>query len=57
MSTVFNIYMSGVGGQGIGLLAELLARAADHAGLVLRACAGRRMVVVDMVNSGVVWAM
>ena len=38
MSEVFNIYMSGVGGQGIGLLAEILARAADHAGLVLRAC-------------------
>jgi len=38
MDTVFNIYMSGVGGQGIGLLAELLGRAADHAGLAIRGC-------------------
>ena len=29
----FNIYMIGVGGQGIGLLSEVLLRAADHAGL------------------------
>jgi len=28
----FNIYMIGVGGQGIGLLSEILIRAADHAG-------------------------
>jgi indolepyruvate ferredoxin oxidoreductase beta subunit len=28
-----NIYLAGVGGQGIGLLSELLLRAADHAGL------------------------
>jgi indolepyruvate ferredoxin oxidoreductase, beta subunit len=34
----FNIYMSGVGGQGIGLLAELLARACDYAGLTPRGC-------------------
>ncbi|TFG84841.1 MAG: pyruvate ferredoxin oxidoreductase [Spirochaetales bacterium] len=38
MNGTFNIYMAGVGGQGIGLLAELLARAADHAGLSLRGC-------------------
>jgi indolepyruvate ferredoxin oxidoreductase beta subunit len=38
MSAVFNIYMAGVGGQGIGLLAELLARAADYAGLSPRGC-------------------
>lgn len=38
MDTCFNIYMSGVGGQGIGLLAEVLARAADHAGLPVRGC-------------------
>ncbi|GAB1458080.1 hypothetical protein MASR2M48_33880 [Spirochaetota bacterium] len=38
MNEVFNIYMSGVGGQGIGLLSEILARAADHAGMILRAC-------------------
>jgi indolepyruvate ferredoxin oxidoreductase beta subunit len=38
MSAVFNVYMAGVGGQGIGLLAELLARAADYAGLSPRGC-------------------
>jgi indolepyruvate ferredoxin oxidoreductase beta subunit len=31
MST-FNIYLIGVGGQGIGLLSEILLRAVDHAG-------------------------
>ena len=34
----FDVYMIGVGGQGIGLLAEALARAADHAGLVVKGC-------------------
>lgn len=29
----YNIYITGVGGQGIGLLSEALLRAADHAGL------------------------
>lgn len=38
METCFNIYMTGVGGQGIGLLAEILARAADYAGLPVRGC-------------------
>jgi len=38
MHDTFNIYMSGVGGQGIGLLAELLGRSADHAGLSIRGC-------------------
>ncbi len=33
----FNIYMVGVGGQGIGLLSEILMRAADHAGYALKA--------------------
>lgn len=28
----FNIYLIGVGGQGIGLLSEILLRSADHAG-------------------------
>lgn len=28
----FNIYLAGVGGQGIGLLSEMILRAADHAG-------------------------
>ncbi|MBU1107882.1 MAG: 2-oxoacid:acceptor oxidoreductase family protein [Candidatus Riflebacteria bacterium] len=30
---IFNIYLSGVGGQGIGLISEIILRAADHAGL------------------------
>ncbi|PKL46347.1 MAG: pyruvate ferredoxin oxidoreductase [Candidatus Riflebacteria bacterium HGW-Riflebacteria-2] len=29
----FNIYLAGVGGQGIGLISEIMLRAADHAGL------------------------
>lgn len=29
----YNVYMIGVGGQGIGLLSEVLIRACDHAGL------------------------
>lgn len=28
----FNIYLTGVGGQGIGLLSEVILRAADHGG-------------------------
>src|SRR6056297_2046692 len=31
-----NIYMIGVGGQGIGLLSEVLIRAADYSGLNVR---------------------
>lgn len=38
MGSPFNIYMTGVGGQGIGLLAELLARAAAQAGLPTKGC-------------------
>jgi len=38
MKGTFNIFMAGVGGQGIGLLAELMARAADYAGWKVRAC-------------------
>lgn len=34
---ICNVYMIGVGGQGIGLLSEILMRAADHAGLAIRA--------------------
>ena len=33
----YNIYLTGVGGQGIGLLSEVLMRAADHAGLPVHA--------------------
>ena len=32
----FNIYLTGVGGQGIGLLSEVLLRAGDHAGLTVK---------------------
>ena len=31
--TLFNVYLAGVGGQGIGLLSEMILRSADHAGL------------------------
>lgn len=31
-----NIYLTGVGGQGIGLISEILMRAADHAGLKVK---------------------
>jgi indolepyruvate ferredoxin oxidoreductase beta subunit len=34
----FNIYVCGVGGQGVGLLAAVLAQAADRAGLAARSC-------------------
>jgi len=32
----FNIYLAGVGGQGIGLLSEIILRAGDHAGLPVK---------------------
>jgi len=32
----FNIYITGTGGQGIGLLSEVLLRSADHAGLKVK---------------------
>ena len=32
----FNIYLAGVGGQGIGLLSEIILRAGDHAGLAVK---------------------
>ncbi len=38
MASAFNIYITGVGGQGIGFLAEAIARAADKAGLEVRGC-------------------
>lgn len=34
----FNIYLCGVGGQGIGILALTLAQAAERSGLAVRAC-------------------
>lgn len=33
---VFNLYLTGVGGQGIGMLSEIILRAADHAGREVR---------------------
>ncbi len=33
----FNIYLCGVGGQGIGLLSEILLRGADYAGFMAKA--------------------
>ena len=33
----FNVYLIGVGGQGIGLLSEVLLRAADYAGHIVKA--------------------
>lgn len=33
----FNIYLAGVGGQGIGLLSEILLRSADYAGFKVKA--------------------
>lgn len=38
MAKSYNVYITGVGGQGIGLLAEVLARAAGKAGLSVRGC-------------------
>jgi len=32
----FSIYLAGVGGQGIGLLSEIILRAGDHAGLPVK---------------------
>jgi indolepyruvate ferredoxin oxidoreductase beta subunit len=37
MMKAINVYMSGVGGQGIGLLSEVLLRTADHAGYPVKA--------------------
>jgi indolepyruvate ferredoxin oxidoreductase, beta subunit len=54
----FNIYLAGVGGQGIGMLSEIIVRAADHAGLPVRSVdthglAQRGGVVVSQVRIGV----
>jgi indolepyruvate ferredoxin oxidoreductase beta subunit len=53
----FNIYLTGVGGQGIGLLSEVLMRAADHAGLPVQAVdthglAQRGGVVISNIRVG-----
>ncbi|MBF0469423.1 MAG: 2-oxoacid:acceptor oxidoreductase family protein [Desulfamplus sp.] len=53
----FNIYLTGVGGQGIGLLCEVLLRAADNAGLNVKAVdthglAQRGGIVVSRIRIG-----
>jgi indolepyruvate ferredoxin oxidoreductase, beta subunit len=53
----FNIFMTGVGGQGIGLLSEILLRAADHAGHTVKAVdthglAQRGGIVVSQLRIG-----
>lgn len=53
----FNIYLCGVGGQGIGLLCETILRAADHAGHVAKAVdthglAQRGGIVVSQIRLG-----
>lgn len=54
---LFNIYLSGVGGQGIGLLSEIILRAADHAGYTVKAVdthglAQRGGIVVSQIRMG-----
>ncbi len=53
----FNIYLTGVGGQGIGMLSEIILRAADHAGLRVKAVdthglAQRGGIVVSQIRFG-----
>ena len=53
----FNIYLAGVGGQGIGLLSEVLLRGADRAGLKVKAVdthglAQRGGIVVSRIRLG-----
>jgi indolepyruvate ferredoxin oxidoreductase beta subunit len=53
----FNIYLAGVGGQGIGLLSEAILRAADHGGHGVQAVdthglAQRGGIVVSQVRLG-----
>lgn len=53
----FNIHLTGVGGQGIGLLSEMIGRAADHAGHRVKivdthGLAQRGGVVVSQIRMG-----
>lgn len=57
MMKAFNIHLTGVGGQGIGLLSQTLLRAVDHAGLKALAVdthglAQRGGVVVSRIRCG-----
>ncbi len=52
-----NIYMAGVGGQGIGLLSEVLLRGLDKTGVTVRGVdthglAQRGGVVVSQIRTG-----
>lgn len=53
----FNIYLTGVGGQGIGLISEIILRAADHGGHPVKSVdthglAQRGGIVVSQVRIG-----
>jgi len=53
----FNVYLAGVGGQGIGLLSEMILRAADHAGHMVKGVdthglAQRGGIVVSQIRIG-----
>jgi indolepyruvate ferredoxin oxidoreductase, beta subunit len=53
----FNVYLAGVGGQGIGLLSEMILRSADHAGLPVKGVdthglAQRGGIVVSQIRMG-----
>ena len=55
--TVFNIYLTGVGGQGIGLISEAILRAADHAGHAVKSVdthglAQRGGIVISHIRMG-----
>jgi len=53
----FSIYLTGVGGQGIGLISEIILRAVDHAGLPVKSVdthglAQRGGIVVSQIRIG-----
>ena len=53
----FNIYLTGVGGQGIGLISEIIMRAADHGGHPVKSVdthglAQRGGIVVSQIRIG-----
>lgn len=53
----FNVYLTGVGGQGIGLISEVVLRAADHAGHRVKSVdthglAQRGGIVVSQIRMG-----
>lgn len=53
----FSIYLTGVGGQGIGMMSEVILRAADHAGHLVKSVdthglAQRGGIVVSQIRMG-----